>query len=87
MKSGVLKFAGGHHRYKLIVQQWESKQKTLTAMESKLEKKKKMMQSKQDKQTNAPLDDLHEEIDELENQIHGIKWSTLWAVRVYDASK
>jgi polyhydroxyalkanoate synthesis regulator phasin len=87
MKSGVLKFAGGHHRYKLIIQQWESKQKTLTAMESKLEKKKKTMQSKQDKRTNAPLDDLHEDIDELENQIQGIKRSTLWAVKVYDASK
>ena len=87
MKASVLHFAGGHHRYKLVLQQWDAKKKTVAGLESKLEKKNKTLEGKLDKGKKANLDDLKQDIDELEAQILGFKRMTLWAVKVYDASK
>jgi hypothetical protein len=82
-----LTFAGGHHRRTLVLKLWEECQKTLAAAEVKLEKKKKTLETKLGKGSKDPLEQLHGEIDELEQKILGMKRQTMWVVKVYDASK
>jgi hypothetical protein len=82
-----LTFAGGHHRRHLILQTWETTEKAVVAMEAKLVKKKNALKTKLEKRTKAPLDVFHEEIDDLETKILAAKRSTLWTVKIYDASK
>jgi hypothetical protein len=86
MKAEFLTFAGGHHRTDLIMQQWEVTKKLLPTLEAKLDKKK-MLQTKLDKNSSAPVNDLHRAIDELEQKIVTLNRSTYWAVKIYDASK
>lgn len=87
LQESALIFAGGHHQRELILQLWESNKKSLGAMETKLEKKKTTLQNKLDKRTTAPLQQLHQEIDDLEKKILTATRSTLWTVKVYDAGK
>jgi hypothetical protein len=85
MKEEFLNMAGGRHRWEVVMRQWAAKQKTLTTLEAKLEKKKASLDAKTGKSSQTILRSLHDEVLALDEQIRVLKRSTLWVVKVYDA--